>query len=134
MTHKEPSHPLKVTAWCAVYSGGVIGTFYSRMPRVKRLPWSASPTELWSTTFSFLNWMNWDQRALEFQQNGAISSAPTKIQCIFGSTRSLNLTAPDFLLYVFFKPRAYVNKLLTLEALKENIRHDCENLSSNSNN
>ena len=27
-THEEPLHPLKVTAWCAVYAGGVIGPFF----------------------------------------------------------------------------------------------------------
>lgn len=28
IAHEEPLHPLKVTAWCAVYAGGVIGPFF----------------------------------------------------------------------------------------------------------
>ncbi|CAB3262266.1 unnamed protein product [Arctia plantaginis] len=38
--HEEPLHPLKVTAWCAVHAGGVIGPFFSRTPLVKRQQWT----------------------------------------------------------------------------------------------
>ena len=42
---------------------------------------------------------------------------------------SPDLTVPDFFLLDFLKLRVYVNKPQTLEALKENIRQECENLS-----
>lgn len=28
MTHEEPLHPLKVTVWCAVPTGGVVGPYF----------------------------------------------------------------------------------------------------------
>lgn len=42
--HEEPLHPLKVTAWCAVHAGGVIGPFFffSRTLLVKRQQWTVS--------------------------------------------------------------------------------------------
>ncbi|MBZ5797343.1 hypothetical protein K8353_45735, partial [Burkholderia contaminans] len=43
--------------------------------------------------------------------------------------RSPDLTVPDFFLWGFLESRGYVNKPQTLEALKENIRQECENLS-----
>lgn len=43
--------------------------------------------------------------------------------------RSPDLTVPDFSLWGFLKSRVYVNKVSALEALKDNIRHECENLS-----
>lgn len=45
------------------------------------------------------------------------------------SARSLDFTAPNFFLCSYLKSRFYANKSQTIAALKENIRHECEQLS-----
>lgn len=80
-----------------------------------------------------------------FQQDGATAHTarattdilkaafPGRLISRFGDlhwpARSPDLTVPDFFLWGFLKSRVYINKPETLEALKENIRHECENLS-----
>ena len=29
--HEQPFHPLRATVWCAIWSGGIIGPFFSKM-------------------------------------------------------------------------------------------------------
>lgn len=89
-----------------------------------------------------------DELGLEdmwFQQDGATAHTarattdilkaafPGRLISRFGDlhypARSPDLTVPDFCLWGFLKSRVYVNKPEILEALKDNIRHECENLS-----
>uniref|UniRef100_A0A8D8TNF6 Transposable element Tc3 transposase n=1 Tax=Cacopsylla melanoneura TaxID=428564 RepID=A0A8D8TNF6_9HEMI len=89
-----------------------------------------------------------DELGLEnmwFQQDGATTHTaratidllkqafPGRLISRFGdihfSARSPDLTVPDFFLWGFLKSRVYVNRPQTLDALKENICQEGENLS-----
>lgn len=145
ITHQEPLHPIKVTAWCAVYAGGVIGPFFfenatGQTTTVDGARYRAMITQLFLPQLDELGLGN-----MWFQQDGATAHTarattdilkeafPGRLISRFGDlhwpARSPDLTVPDFFLWGFLKSRVYVNKPQTLEALKENIRQECENLS-----
>jgi hypothetical protein len=145
ITHEEPLHPLKVTAWCAVYAGGVIGPFFFENGVGQTLTVNG---ERYRAMINDFLMPQLDELGLEnmwFQQDGATAHTarettdilkqafPGRLISRFGDlhwpARSPDLTAPDFFLWGFLKSRAYVNKPQTLAALKQNIRHECENLS-----
>lgn len=143
--HEEPLHPLKVTAWCAVHAGGVIGPFFfenaaGQTTTVDGARYRAMLTEFFLPELDELGLVD-----MWFQQDGATAHTarattdilkdafPGRLISRFGDlhwpARSPDLTVPDFFLWGFLKSRVYINKPETLEALKENIRHECENLS-----
>lgn len=145
ITHEEPLHPLKVTVWCGVYAGGVIGSNFFEN--------SAGQTttvngERYRAMLNDFLLPQLDALTLEnmwFQQDGATAHTarptteilraafPGRLISRFGDlhwpARSPDLTVLDFFLWGFLKSRVYVNKPRTLEALKENIRQECGNLS-----
>ena len=122
------------------------GHFSLRTSRAKRRLWTARATEPWLPTEFFRPQL--DELGLEnmwFQQDVATAHTarattnilkeafPGRLISRLGDlhwpTRSPDLTDPDFFLWGILKSRVYVNKPQTLEALKENIRQEWENLS-----
>lgn len=145
VTHEEPLHPLKVTVWCAVFAGGVIGPFFFEDVAGQTVTVNGERYRAMINEF-FLPQL--DELGLEnmwFQQDGATAHTarattdmlkdafPGRLISRFGDlhwpARSPDLTAPDFFLWGFLKSRVYVNKPQTLAALKDNIRQECEDLS-----
>lgn len=143
--HEKPLHPQKVTAWCAVHGGGVIGPYFFEDAAGHTTTVDGARYRDMLTGF-FLPKLN--ELGLEdmwFQQDGATAHSartttdilkaafPGRLISRFGDldwpARSPDLTVPDFFLWGFLKSRVYVNKPETLDALKDNIRHECENLS-----
>lgn len=145
ITHEQPLHPLKVTAWCAVYAGGVIGPYFFENNVGETTTVDGARYRAMINDF-FLPKL--DELGLEdmwFQQDGATAHTaqdtidvlkaafPGRLISRFGDlrwpARSPDLTALDFFLWGFLKSRVYVSRPQTLEALKENIRQECESLS-----
>ncbi|CAB3258594.1 unnamed protein product [Arctia plantaginis] len=143
--HEEPLHPLKVTAWCAVHAGGVIGPFFFEDAAGQTTTVDGARYRAMLTEFFLLQLNELGLEDMWFQQDGATAHTarattdilktafPGRLISRFGDlhwpARSPDLTVPDFFLWGFLKSRVYVNKPETLEALKDNIRHECKNLS-----
>ncbi|CAB3238242.1 unnamed protein product [Arctia plantaginis] len=143
--HEEPLHPLKVTAWCAVHAGGVIGPFFFENAAGQTTTVDGARYRAMLTEFFLLQLNELGLEDMWFQQDGATAHTarattdilktafPGRLISRFGDlhwpARSPDLTVPDFFLWGFLKSRVYVNKPETLEALKDNIRHECKNLS-----
>ncbi|KAI8123095.1 hypothetical protein CVS40_6188 [Lucilia cuprina] len=133
-------HPLKVTVWCAIWSGGIIGPyFFENENGVTVTP-----------QLHDLGLIN-----MWYQQDGATSHTaritmqllqnlfPQQVISRNGDVdwppRSPDLTAPDFFLWGYLKSKVYANKPETLEQLKQNIRDEmneipremCENVMKN---
>ncbi|GFY03050.1 uncharacterized protein TNCV_980551 [Trichonephila clavipes] len=109
---ETPLHPETLTVWCALWAGGIIGTYFFKNDE--------SHNELW------------------FQQDGATChTARATIDLLkdtfgdrlisrFGPVnwlpRSCDLTPLDYFLWGYVKSLVYANKPQTLDHLKDNIR------------
>jgi hypothetical protein len=150
ITHEEPLHPLKVTAWCAVYAGFFKNGDFFKIDFFKNGVGQTLTVngERYRAIINDFLMPQLDELALEnmwFQQDGATAHTaletndilkqafPGRLISRFGDlhwpARSPDLTALYFFLWGFLNSRIYVNKPQTLAALKQNIRHECENLS-----
>uniref|UniRef100_A0A8D8XBS9 Transposase n=1 Tax=Cacopsylla melanoneura TaxID=428564 RepID=A0A8D8XBS9_9HEMI len=136
--HEEPLHSLKVTVWCGVYAGKLISPYFfqddvGNTVNVNR----AMVNEFLLPQLDELGLEN-----MWFQQDGATTHTaidllkqafPGRLISRFGdihfSARSPDLTVLDFFLRGFLKSRVSVNRPQTLDALKENICQEGENLS-----
>jgi Helix-turn-helix domain (DUF4817) len=143
--HEEPLHPLKVTAWCAVYAGGVIGPYFFEDAAGQTTTVNGERYRAMLTNFFLPEIEELGLEDMWFQQDGATAHTaqattnilknafPGRLISRFGDlhwpARSPDLTVPDFFLWGFLKSRVYINKPDTLQTLKDNIRHECENLS-----
>ena len=130
--HQQPLHDKKVTAWCGLWAGGLIGPYF--------FDGTVNGNRYRQMLTDFL-WPKLTQLDLDnmwFQQDGATShTANDTIELIrekFGDRvisggarvpwppRSCDLTPLDFFLWGFLKSRVYANKPSTLDELKDNIR------------
>ncbi|GFV41323.1 DUF4817 domain-containing protein [Trichonephila clavipes] len=111
---ETPLHPEKLTVWCALWAGGIIGPFFFKNDE------GHNGTELW------------------FQQDGATchtaratiyllkdTFGDRPISC-FGPVnwplRSCDLTPLDYFLWGYVKSLIHADKLQTLDHLEDNIR------------
>lgn len=145
VTHEEPLHPLKVTVWCGVYAGGVIGPYFFEDDVGQTLTVNGERYRVMITEFMLPRLHELELEDMWFQQDGATAHTaratidileeafPGRLISRFGNlhwpARSPDLTVPDFFLWGFLKSRVYANKPQTLAALKDNIRDECANLS-----
>ncbi|GFS49521.1 transposable element Tc3 transposase [Trichonephila clavipes] len=111
---RAPLHPEKLTVWCALWAGGIIGPYFFKNDE------GNSVTELW------------------FQQDGATChTARATIDLLkdtFGDhlisrfgpvnwpTRSCDLTPLEYFPWGYLKSLVYVDKPQTLDHLEDNIR------------
>ncbi|GFT86302.1 transposable element Tc3 transposase [Trichonephila clavipes] len=111
---ETPLHPEKLTVWCALWAGGIIGPYFFKNDEGHNF------TELW------------------FQQDGATChTARATIDLLkdtfgdrlisrFGPViwppRSCDLTPLDYFLWGYVKSLVYADKRQTLDHLKDNIR------------
>ncbi|GFU90321.1 uncharacterized protein TNCV_4947031 [Trichonephila clavipes] len=109
---ETPLHPEKLTVWCALWDGGVIGPYFFKNVE--------GHNELW------------------FQQDGATCHAARAtidlLKDTFGDRlisrfgpvnwppRSCDLTPLDYFLWGYVKSLVYADKLQTLDHLEDNIR------------
>ena len=135
-----------MTAWCAVHAGGVIGPFFfedaaGQTTTVDGARYRAILTEFYLPQLNELGledmWFHQDEATahtarattdiLKAAFPGRLISRFGDLHCL---ARSPDFTVPEFLLWGFLKSRVYVNQPETLKAIKDNIRHECEILSS----
>lgn len=135
---ETPLHPQKITVWCALWAGGIIGPYVFKDDAGQNVTVNGERYRSMITDFFVpqLNGVNVEQ--LWFQQDGATCHTAGDtirlLQETFGERiisrnaavnwppRSCDITPMDYFLWGYVKSLAYANKPQTLDDLETNIR------------
>ncbi|GFW90911.1 DUF4817 domain-containing protein [Trichonephila clavipes] len=135
---ETPLHPEKLTVWCALWAGGIIGPYFFKNDESHNVTVNGDRYRAMITNFFILELNNHDVQELWFQQDGA--TCPTARATIdllkdtFGDRlisrfepvnwppRSRDLTPLDYFLWGYVKSLVYADKPQTLDHLEDNIR------------
>ncbi|GFX32081.1 DUF4817 domain-containing protein [Trichonephila clavipes] len=135
---KTPLHPEKLTVWCALWVGGIIGPYFFKNDEGHNVTVNGDRYRAIITNFFIPELNNHDVQELWFQQDGATChTARATIDLLkdtfgdrlisrFGPVkwppRSCDLTPPDYFLFSYVKSLVYADKPQTLDHLEDNIR------------
>ncbi|GFT79843.1 transposable element Tc3 transposase [Trichonephila clavipes] len=135
---ETPLHPEKLTVWCALWAGGIIGPYFLKNGEGHNVTVNGDRYRAMITNFFIPELNNHDVQELWFQQDGATChTARATIDLLkdtfgdrlisrFGPVnwppRSCDLTPLDYFLWGYVKPLVYVDKPQTLDHLEDNIR------------
>ncbi|GFU64251.1 DUF4817 domain-containing protein [Trichonephila clavipes] len=135
---ETPLHPEKLTVWCALWAGGIIGPYFFKNDEGHNVTVNGDRYRAMITNFFIPELNNHDIQGLWFQQNGATChTARATIDLLkdtfgdrlisrFGPVnwppRSCDLTPLDYFLWSYVKPLVYADKPQTLDHLEDNIR------------
>ncbi|GFU19520.1 DUF4817 domain-containing protein [Trichonephila clavipes] len=133
---ETPLHPEKLTVWCALWAGGIIGPYFFKNDEGHNVTVNGDRYRAMITFIPELN--NHDVQELWFQQDGATChTARATIDLLkdtFGDhlisrfgpmnwpPRSCDLTPLDYFLWSYVKSLVYADKPQTLDHLEDNIR------------
>ncbi|GFX60512.1 uncharacterized protein TNCV_1182311 [Trichonephila clavipes] len=133
----EGNCSLKLTVWCALWAGGIIGPYFFKNDEGHNVTVNGDRYRAMITNFFIPELNNHDVQELWFQQDGATChTARATIDLLkdtfgdrlisrFGSvnwpTRSCDLTPLDYFLWGYVKSLVYADKPQTLDHLKDNI-------------
>ncbi|GFX78092.1 uncharacterized protein TNCV_972461 [Trichonephila clavipes] len=131
-------HPEKLTVWCALWAGGIIGPYFFKNDEGHNVPVNGDRYRAMITNFFIPELNNHDVQELWFQQDGATChTARATIDLLkdtfgdrlisrFGPVnwppRSCDLTPLDYFLWGYVKSLVYADKPQTLDYLEDNIR------------
>ncbi|GFX66336.1 DUF4817 domain-containing protein [Trichonephila clavipes] len=131
-------HPEKLTVWCALLSGGIIGPYFFKNDEGHNVTVNGDRYRAMITNFFIPELNNHDVQELWFQQDGAIChTARATIDLLkdtfgdrlisrFGPVnwppRSCDLTPLDYFLWSYVNSLVYADKPQTLDHLEDNIR------------
>ncbi|GFW25669.1 transposable element Tc3 transposase [Trichonephila clavipes] len=134
----NPLHKDKLTVWCALWAGGIIGPYVFKNDEGHNVTVNADRYRATITNFFIPELNNHDVQELWFQQNGATChTARATIDLLkdpfgdrlisrFGPVnwppRSWDLTPLDYFLWGYVKSFFYADKPQTLDHLEDNIR------------
>ncbi|GFV89143.1 uncharacterized protein TNCV_4913421 [Trichonephila clavipes] len=135
---ETPLHPEKLTIWCALWAGEIIGPYFFKNDEGHNVAVNGDRYRAMITNFFIPELNNHDVQELWFQQNGATChTARATIDLLkdtlgdrlisrFGLVnwppRSCDLTPLDYFLWGYVKSLVYANKPQTLDHLEDNIR------------
>ncbi|GFV32510.1 transposable element Tc3 transposase, partial [Trichonephila clavipes] len=135
---ETPEHPEKLTAWCALWAGGIIGPHFFKNDEGHNVTVNGERYRAMITNFFIPELNNHDVQELWFQQDGATChTARATIDLLkdtFGDrlisgfgpvswpSRSCDLTPLDYFLWSYVKSLVYADKPQTLDHLEDNIR------------
>ncbi|GFW49848.1 transposable element Tc1 transposase [Trichonephila clavipes] len=135
---ETPLHPEKLTVWCALWAGGIIGPYFFKNDEGHNVTVNGDRYRAMITNFFIPELNNHDVQELWFQQDGATChTARASIDLLkdtfgdrlisrFGPVnwppRSCDLTPLDYFLWGYVKSLVYVDKPQTLVHLEDNIR------------
>ncbi|GFW95058.1 peptidoglycan-recognition protein 2 [Trichonephila clavipes] len=135
---ETPLHPEKLTVWCALWAGGIIGPYFFKNDEGHNVTVNGDRYRAMITNFSIPELNNHDVQELWFQQDGATCyTARATIDLLkdtfgdrlisrFGPVnwppRSCDLTSLDYFLWGYVKSLVYADKPQTLDHLEDNIR------------
>ncbi|GFV62495.1 putative transposase [Trichonephila clavipes] len=135
---EKPLHPEKLTVWCALWAGGIIGPYFFKNDEGHNVTVNGDRYRAIITNFFIPELNTHDVQELWFQQDGATChTARATIDLLkdtfgdrlisrFGSVnwppRSCDLTPLDYFLWGYVKSLVYADKPQTLDSLEDNIR------------
>ncbi|GFW79424.1 putative DD41D transposase [Trichonephila clavipes] len=135
---ETPLHPEKLTVWCALWAGGIIGPYFFKNDEGHNVTVNGDRYRAMITNFFIPELNNHDVQELWFQQDGATChTAHATIDLLkdtfgdrlisrFGPVnwppRSCDLTPLDYFLWGYVKSLVYADKPQTLDHLEDNIR------------
>ncbi|GFU92383.1 transposase [Trichonephila clavipes] len=135
---KTPLHPEKLTVWCALWAGGIIGPYLFKNDEGHKVSVNGDRYRAMITNFFIPELNNHDVQEVWFQQDGATChTARATIDLLkdtfgdrlisrFGPVnwppRSCDLTPLDYFLWGYVKSLVYADKARTLDHLEDNIR------------
>ncbi|GFX62072.1 putative transposase [Trichonephila clavipes] len=135
---ETPLHPEKLTVWCALWPGGIIGPYFFKNDEGHNVTVNGDRYRAMITNFFIPELNNHDVQELWFQQDGATChTAGATIDLLkdtfgdrlisrFGPViwppRSCDLTPLDYFLWGYVKSLVYADKPQTLDHLEDNIR------------
>ncbi|GFX04944.1 uncharacterized protein TNCV_2249271 [Trichonephila clavipes] len=135
---ETPLHPEKLTVWCDLWAGGIIGPHFFKYDEGHYVTVNGDRYRAMITNFFIPELNNHDVQELWFQQDGATChTARATIDLLkdtfgdrlisrFGPVnwppRSCDLTPLDYFLWGYVKSLVYADKPQTLDHLEDNIR------------
>ncbi|GFU93140.1 transposable element Tc3 transposase [Trichonephila clavipes] len=135
---ETPLHPEKLTVWCALWAGGIIGPYFFKNDEGHNVTVNGDRYRAMITNFFIPELNNHDVQELWFQQDGATChTARATIDLLkdtfgdrlisrFGPVnwppRSCDLTPLDYFLWGYVKSLVYMDKPQTLDHLEDHIR------------
>ncbi|GFV48349.1 uncharacterized protein TNCV_2479141 [Trichonephila clavipes] len=135
---ETPLHPEKLTVWCALWAGEIIGPYFFKNDEGHNVTVNGDRYRAMITNFFIPELNNHDVQELWFQQDGATCHTAratidllkdTFGDCLisrFGPVnwppRSCDLTRLDYFLWGYAKSLVYADKPQTLDHLEDNIR------------
>ncbi|GFV30106.1 DUF4817 domain-containing protein [Trichonephila clavipes] len=135
---ETPLHPEKLSVWCALWAGGIIGPYFFKNDEGHNVTVNGDQYRAMITNFFIPELNNHDVQELWFQQDGATChTARATIDLLkdtfgdrlisrFGPVnwppRSCDLTPLDYFLWGYIKSLVYADKPQTLDHLEDNIR------------
>ncbi|GFU76209.1 NACHT domain-and WD repeat-containing protein 1 [Trichonephila clavipes] len=134
---ETPLHPEKLTVWCALWAGGIIGLYFFKNDEGHNVTVNGDRYRAMITNFFISELNNHDVQELWFQQDGATCHTARAtidllkdtfgdrlISC-FGPVnwppRSCDLTPLDYFLWGYVKSLVYADKPQTLDHLEDNV-------------
>ncbi|GFT64405.1 integrase catalytic domain-containing protein [Trichonephila clavipes] len=135
---ETPLHPEKLTVWCALWSGGIIGPYFFKNDEGHNVTVNGDRYRAIITNFFIPELNNHDIQELWFQQDGATCHTACAtidlLKYTFGDllisrfgpvnwpVRSCDLTPLDYFLWGYVNSLVYADKPQTLDHLEDNIR------------
>ncbi|GFT83514.1 transposable element Tc3 transposase [Trichonephila clavipes] len=135
---ETPLHPEKLTVWCALWAGGIIGLYFFQNDEGHNVTVNGDRYRAMIANFFIPELNNHDVQELWFQQDGATCHTARvtidsfkdtfgdRLVSRFGPVnwppRSCDLTPLDYFLWGYVKSLVYADKPQTLDHLEDNIR------------
>ncbi|GFT81943.1 putative transposable element [Trichonephila clavipes] len=135
---ETPLHPEKLTVWCALWAGGIIGPYFFKNDEGHNVTVNGDRYRAMIINFFIPELNNHGVQELWFQQDGATChTARATIDLLkdtFGNRlisrfgpvnwppRSCDLTPLDYFMWGYVKSLVYADKPQTLDHLEDNIR------------
>lgn len=137
---EKPLHPTRVTVWCGLWAGGVIGPYFFENDRGEAVTVNGICYRNMITEFLWPIIDDMDTEDMWFQQDDATCHTsnetlelihekfPDRLISRFGDVnwppRSCDLTPLDYFLWGYVKDEVYKNNPTTIEELKTNIEQE----------
>ena len=144
--HESSLHPEKITVWCGLWAGGVIGPYFFRDDQDRHVTVNGNRYRSMITEYFWPQLDDMDLEDMWFQQDGATShTANVTINLLetkFGERvisrngpvgwppRSCDLTPLDYFLWGYVKSMVYANKPATIDELRTNIEREIAAVSA----
>ncbi|GFX95867.1 transposable element Tc3 transposase [Trichonephila clavipes] len=135
---ETPLHPEKLTVWCALWGGGIIGPYFFKNDEGHNVTVYGDRYRAMITNFFIPELNNHDVQELGFQQDGATCHTAratidllkdtfgdrliSRFGPVNGPPRSCDLTPLDYFLWGYVNSLVYADKAQTLDHLEDNIR------------